>query len=474
MARSTSESRRLLDSTQNSLPSVSGYDATDNLSTGFGSDDAQLDAYMAFRNAVEYDTGNGRGNPGRKCFGLRSCCGEVSNLIIEFAGVVVSTLVLLNNPKPGPAFLAASVMMCTLGSLSMTVPPPEPMAASGPQPVLNVDKAVLLTPVVPIGLALMGRLNPPRALSKIAVQVAGAFTAAYVARLLGGSLEEPEMVTRVELGPMIVLQAVLNAAVVFFVALSMSETEMWLVMLQEARNFKPVYDLTLTVSLALGLFLCLEVLGFGLSPAVQMAVTLIADPKAFPYPIWEAWAASVAGAVLGAAISAMALLDFKDTRRGFLRGLSSVAPVAVEFLGTAIVVFVRFTSSGYLALGATILALQLSCFRKSGAHFNPVLTIAHVTYKRNNWKVGGFYVALQLLGAVVGAGAARLVLDSESGTDAFVLAPATTTRGIIAASVAEVVAAGILGGLFVNNMMMDSAARGPLYSLAITLASILG
>eukprot|EP00968_Pinguiococcus_pyrenoidosus_P017013 scaffold1659_cov255-Pinguiococcus_pyrenoidosus.AAC.12 len=32
MTRNSSEGRRLLDSTQNSLPSVSGYDATDNLS----------------------------------------------------------------------------------------------------------------------------------------------------------------------------------------------------------------------------------------------------------------------------------------------------------------------------------------------------------------------------------------------------------------------------------------------------------
>jgi len=424
---------------------------------------------------VDYSSNDDNLSSSKAC-SVVSTFQEVRHLVVEFLAVFVSTTFLISNTAPTLAFFASSLVMCTLGSLSMTVPPAEPMANTS-QPVLNADKAVLISPVVPLALALLGRLNPIRALLKIGAQTLSSFLAVWIYVVVLGEklphIEDLYAVDSTDFLPIFCLQAILNASVIFFVMLSMNEIEMWLVMLQETRNFKPVYDLTFTVSLCLGLALMVNVVGLGVTPCVQMAVDL-SDSAAYPFATWQAWAAPLAGTIIGVIISAMALLDLKDTRRGFLRGLSSVAPVAVEFFGTAIVVLVRFASDGYVSIAAALLALQICCFRKSGAHFNPVLTLAHVTFKRNNWKVGGYYIVLQTMGAIVGAGIARLVRETGSLQDAFVATPEPTTAGIICASVAEVLGSGVLACIFVNNMMMDSAARGPFYALTITIASVIG
>ena len=64
-----------------------------------------------------------------------------------------------------------------------------------------------------------------------------------------------------------------------------------------------------------------------------------------------------------------------------------------------------------LATGATLVALILTFGPTSGAHFNPVVSVADASQGGLSWAQTGGYVAAQLAGAVIGVGAADYMFE---------------------------------------------------------------
>lgn len=64
-----------------------------------------------------------------------------------------------------------------------------------------------------------------------------------------------------------------------------------------------------------------------------------------------------------------------------------------------------------LATGAALIALILTFAPLSGAHFNPVVSIADAGSRGIGWTDSTFYVVAQITGALVGVGIANLMFD---------------------------------------------------------------
>ena len=64
-----------------------------------------------------------------------------------------------------------------------------------------------------------------------------------------------------------------------------------------------------------------------------------------------------------------------------------------------------------LSTGAALVVLITILGPISGAHFNPAVTFAMLLKREIGWKLGAGYVAAQILGAIVGVGAAHLMFD---------------------------------------------------------------
>ncbi len=64
-----------------------------------------------------------------------------------------------------------------------------------------------------------------------------------------------------------------------------------------------------------------------------------------------------------------------------------------------------------LATGAALVALILTFGKISGAHFNPAVTVCDALLKGISWRDCGAYIVAQLIGAIVGVGAANLMFD---------------------------------------------------------------
>lgn len=64
-----------------------------------------------------------------------------------------------------------------------------------------------------------------------------------------------------------------------------------------------------------------------------------------------------------------------------------------------------------LATGAGLVALILTFGKISGAHFNPVVTISDAVMKGIGWRDAGTYIVAQIIGAVVGVGAANAMFE---------------------------------------------------------------
>ena len=106
--------------------------------------------------------------------------------------------------------------------------------------------------------------------------------------------------------------------------------------------------------------------------------------------------------------------------------ISLARRVAAEFLGTAFLVAAVIGSgimgerlaggnvalallANTIATGAALVALILAFGQISGAHFNPVVTVADALEKGLPWRETPYYVAGQLLGGVAGAVVAHLM-----------------------------------------------------------------
>ena len=75
-----------------------------------------------------------------------------------------------------------------------------------------------------------------------------------------------------------------------------------------------------------------------------------------------------------------------------------------------------------IATGAALVALILTFGPISGAHFNPAVTLADASQRGVSWRDAGAYIAVQVIGAVLGVWAAHVMFAEP------VLMLSTTTR----------------------------------------------
>ena len=64
-----------------------------------------------------------------------------------------------------------------------------------------------------------------------------------------------------------------------------------------------------------------------------------------------------------------------------------------------------------LATGTALVALISTFAHRSGAHFNPLVTLAEVALKRLGWSTASGYLVAQMLGAIAGVVAAHHMFD---------------------------------------------------------------
>ena len=67
-----------------------------------------------------------------------------------------------------------------------------------------------------------------------------------------------------------------------------------------------------------------------------------------------------------------------------------------------------------LAIAFTLVFLIITFGKKSGAHFNPVVTLTFFLLKRINFKKSIIYVIMQILGACLGAVVANIIFGFEA------------------------------------------------------------
>ncbi|MCH6230015.1 aquaporin family protein [Microbacterium sp. CFH 31415] len=111
--------------------------------------------------------------------------------------------------------------------------------------------------------------------------------------------------------------------------------------------------------------------------------------------------------------------------------MSSARAVAGEFLGSAGLTTVvvgsgiaaqrlspgdtglqLFENAFATALGLTVLILVFATV--SGAHFNPVVTLADITLHREKWSIAAVYIPAQVIGCIAGAILANLMFDEPA------------------------------------------------------------
>ena len=103
--------------------------------------------------------------------------------------------------------------------------------------------------------------------------------------------------------------------------------------------------------------------------------------------------------------------------------------IGMEFIGTMILA-VAIVGSGHMAaslaqdggvrllINALATAVGLAVVIKvgmktSGAHFNPAVTLVMVILKKISNELAGLYIAVQVLGAILGVGIANLIYDQS-------------------------------------------------------------
>ena len=103
--------------------------------------------------------------------------------------------------------------------------------------------------------------------------------------------------------------------------------------------------------------------------------------------------------------------------------------IGMEFIGTMILA-IAIVGSGHMAanlaqdggvqllINALATALGLAVVIKvgmktSGAHFNPAVTLVMAILKKISNELAGFYIAAQVLGAILGVGIANLIYDQS-------------------------------------------------------------
>ncbi len=81
--------------------------------------------------------------------------------------------------------------------------------------------------------------------------------------------------------------------------------------------------------------------------------------------------------------------------------MMDISKLAVEFIGTFILVFVIFASGHPLVIGLTLAAIIFLGGAISGGHFNPAVTVASFIKKTISLQDGGLYLVAQIAGAAL-------------------------------------------------------------------------
>ena len=144
-----------------------------------------------------------------------------------------------------------------------------------------------------------------------------------------------------------------------------------------------------------------------------------------------------------------------------------MARYLTEFIGafflvlTAGLTTVHHPDLAPLAVGSVLMVMVYMGAHVSGAHYNPVVTIALVAVGKLDRKYGGTYAACQVAGALVAAAAVRLL----SG-EFFVVAPAAGVSWWIALLAEALFAFALV--IVVLHVAADPRTEGnPYYGLAI-------
>ena len=146
-----------------------------------------------------------------------------------------------------------------------------------------------------------------------------------------------------------------------------------------------------------------------------------------------------------------------------------------EFIGTSFLVFVICcaVASGSplapLAIGGALAAVVYAGGHVSGAHYNPAVTLA--VFLRGRLPLGDVapYAAAQVLGALAGAGAGRLVVGAPA-------APALQLSGsaLVGALVAEALVTLALAYVVLNVATSSAHPDNSFYGLAIGFTVLAG
>jgi glycerol uptake facilitator-like aquaporin len=140
-------------------------------------------------------------------------------------------------------------------------------------------------------------------------------------------------------------------------------------------------------------------------------------------------------------------------------GLAAVvigSGIAAQRLSPGDVGLQLFENAFATALGLTVLILVFASV--SGAHFNPVVTLADIVLHRRPWGVAAIYLPVQTIGCIAGAILANLMFDAPA------VAWSTTARDGVPLLLSEVVAT---AGLVLVIFALVRTGRGHLAAPAV-------
>jgi glycerol uptake facilitator-like aquaporin len=140
-------------------------------------------------------------------------------------------------------------------------------------------------------------------------------------------------------------------------------------------------------------------------------------------------------------------------------GLAAVvvgSGIAAQRLSPGDVGLQLFENAFATALGLTVLILVFASV--SGAHFNPVVTLADIVLHRRPWCVAAIYLPVQTIGCIAGAILANLMFDAPAVTWS------TTARDGLPLLLSEVVAT---AGLVLVIFALVRTGRGHLAAPAV-------